>query len=273
MKLILNFVLIIIYFFVTICGNAVPVSINCEKDAVVGIICHFATSTIEKGHQTNITSTTPKYEDEKIYFVEIALKNHSEHLPLDIGVHFEAIENLLIQFSSLKYLQRFHFETIKKIEVLSLIYNEIESIPNDVFHDLENLRHVDLANNKIKSLSESLLSNSLNLIIFYAPNNEITEIPLDFFINNKKVRKIDFFNNKIEQFNVNVKKRFTEVMKSLTYFNLFGNSKKCSLFYDAGNDTEKIVDNSKNFDLNYFQYEICDFCSLKRTQNCEEILN
>ncbi len=62
---------------------------------------------------------------------------------------------------------------LKNLEVLLLIGNNIEVIPNDAFSGMEKLLFLDLAHNKIKEISTSVFEG-LNLDFLIIFGNELT---------------------------------------------------------------------------------------------------
>ncbi|KAG5668131.1 hypothetical protein PVAND_016083 [Polypedilum vanderplanki] len=259
MKLIFNTILLLIIFLQSIVADLSFIDIKCNPD-IVGIICSIQNFESESKDQKIISSVRPiKHRKENI--VEIALNNHSEYLPLNIGVHFRLIENLIIQSSSLKFLKRSDFQKLHKIEVLNFYNNKIESISNDAFHDLLNLRHIDLGKNRITELQAENFQFSIELRVLDLSENFIQEIPENLFVNKNKIFKINFNQNNVTNFFFNLRKNYTN-FKNLLYFGLLGNSENCDISFESkllsnGTIDEKVL----RINLEKFECDVCMKCT------------
>jgi Leucine-rich repeat (LRR) protein len=204
--------------------SSLEVSVECERD-MVGIICTFPDNAVSNS-SLEITSvividgmSSDEIENEDI--VEIVVDKLSEFMPRNIGSHFKKIENLVIQSSDLKYINRSDFRdsNLTQLEVLSLFNNKIESIPHDAFYDLPLLRHLDIENNLISFLEPELLTNSINLHVFAAGSNLIEEIHENFFTNNHRLWKVMLNDNQIVDFRHNFMLHIDK-SENLRYFDL-----------------------------------------------------
>lgn len=255
------------------CEAVISVDLTCKDDDIVGIICDFKNLPISTNLQPQIKSVEPNYKN-KVFFVEIALRDHSRYLPMNIGVHFKFIENLVIQHSSLEILMRNDFSNMLQLEVISFIYNEIHSIPNDVFNDLPNLRHVDLANNKIKHIPQELFKASSKLMIFYVPNNQIEKVSSSLFENSVNISKIDFENNPINLFSFDRDQNFSN-FTNIKYFNLISKNKWCNFLYEREVNLKdnrfSDMNESEKDEFAEFVYDICESCNSNHDCNLSEI--
>lgn len=154
-------------------------------------------------------------------------------MPLDIGLHFIKIANLIISNSGLNHLKRNDFINLTQLAKLQLYENEIEIIDEDSFYDLKDLEYLDLDRNNIVELSAELLKFSRNLQVFLAAHNKIINISKDFFKTTEKIRKIDLSFNQIENFEFIG--NCSHGMENLAFLNLRGND-NCSKFYSNENE-------------------------------------
>lgn len=242
---------------------SLKVCLECERD-MVGIICTFSDNVVSNS-SLEITSVIASNglssdEIEKEEIVEIVVRKLTEFMPKKIGKHFKKIENLVIQSSDLKFINRSDFtvNNLTQLEVLSLFNNKIEAIPHDAFYDLPLLRHLDIEDNLITFLEPKLLTNSIHLHVFAAGSNLIEEIHENFFVNNHKLWKVLLNDNKIVDFRYNFTKRLDESQK-IRYFDLERNpGYNCINAFDINHD-EKIW--TVRIELMKFQELIKSSCS------------
>jgi Leucine-rich repeat (LRR) protein len=132
---------------------------------------------------------------------------------------FPKFKQLWIERSGLKYVERRQLAKMPQLTWLSLAYNLIEHLPEDVFNDLVNLEELHVGDNKIKLLPPKLLWNLPKLKILWASFNHIELIPRDFFKNNRELEQVWISNNKITRIEVD----FT-LLPKLTSLNLNNNT-------------------------------------------------
>ncbi|XP_070509281.1 SLIT and NTRK-like protein 4 [Chironomus tepperi] len=238
-------------------------TVECDRD-MIGIICKFINNNVSNSilEITSIITSNGMSHDEieNEEIVEIVVKNLTEFMPRKIGEKFKKIENLVIQSSSLKFINRTDFlDNLTQLEVLSLFNNKIESIPHDAFYDLMLLRHLDIENNLIKFLEPNLLSNSIHLHVFAAGSNLIEIIHENFFENNPKLWKILLNDNNITEFRYNFKKRLD--LENLKYVYVHNN---------PGLHCVAPVDYDENQGYPNFRIALSDLQN-KIDANCEDI--
>jgi Leucine-rich repeat (LRR) protein len=259
MQLIARTVLIIAIYLELICAQSVLIRVTCESDTV-GIICQLKDTKNDATEQVVIASAEPGGHGKEVV-VEIALRHHSQHVPLDIGVHFGGIENLVIHTSSLRFLKRGDFTKMTGLEVLNFYNNKIESIPRDAFHDLRNLRHVDMARNRLAELHSELFLVAQNLRVLEMSDNVIEKIPDNFFQGKTKIWRVNFNNNSIDNFQLDLNRNFMR-FKSLGYFGLLLNDKNCDISFESEYVSDGLQD-SQTFkaNLEIFECRVCHRCN------------
>lgn len=114
---------------------------------------------------------------------------------------FRRIRDLRIWSCGLKFVERSKLSIFKRLTVLDLFNNHIETIPADAFNDLTLLTELKILNNRVKSLDERLLKNLKNLAYFFAENNEIEELPEELF-ENTNIAVVNLKNNRLKKIHV-----------------------------------------------------------------------
>jgi Leucine-rich repeat (LRR) protein len=172
---------------------------------------------------TRITAITgnldyPFLSDVEFVFIKSATVTFIPDFTL-VTEQFPKFKQLWIQRSGLKYVERRQFAKMPQLTWLDLVYNRIESLPENVFDDLVNLEYLSVSDNKIKVLPPKLLWNLPKLSRFWASFNHIELIPRDFFKNNRELEGIWIHNNKITRIEVD----FT-LLPKLKYLHLDKNT-------------------------------------------------
>ncbi len=85
---------------------------------------------------------------------------------------------------------------LKKLELLDLAQNKIESIEPEAFEFLIKLKLIQLYANKLQSFSYQLFKNNPDLIYINFQSNQINSIHPSFFDGLNKLKLIDFTDNK-----------------------------------------------------------------------------
>ena len=152
------------------------------------------------------------------------IRNNKEvkFLPENIVEFFPRLIAYEVRNCSIRTVNEKHFESLSKLEYLSMDFNEIDSIDADSFKDLIKLEFLKLNNNQIKKidqiffqslgnlwqlrlgynqievLDEKSFDNLRNIRNIELSNNELNTIPANLFKNNLKLEKIFLFDNKIQ---------------------------------------------------------------------------
>jgi Leucine-rich repeat (LRR) protein len=121
-----------------------------------------------------------------------------------VAEKFKHIVDLRICKCKLKYIERSKLAVFsKRLRILDLYNNNIETLPVDTFDDLTQLHELKILNNRIKHLPENLFRNLKNLKMFNADYNEIEELPKRFFDPTPQIVSIQMNNNELSRIYVN----------------------------------------------------------------------
>ncbi|KAF2884862.1 hypothetical protein ILUMI_21339 [Ignelater luminosus] len=83
------------------------------------------------------------------------------------------------------------FENLKKLSLLELSHNSIETVSLFAFYDLENLKFISLATNKLHTIPQNLfINNKLIERIFLNGNPNLVELPNRLFSNLTKLNTV-----------------------------------------------------------------------------------
>ena len=85
-----------------------------------------------------------------------------EYFPRGLSTTFPRLISVLVENCGIKKIARKDFEGLGNLEDLSLSYNKLKVLPNDLFVEAPNLRQIFLHGNKILRLSSKIL-DPLNL--------------------------------------------------------------------------------------------------------------
>ena len=152
----------------------------------------------------------------------IALNTDVKFLPENMVESFPLLIAYQVTNCSIKTVNVIHFKGLLKLELLSLAYNEIESIDGDSFKDLtklstlylnhnkiktidpnsfrslENLLQLIIAHNQIDFLDEKVFHKLTNLKFILLNYNKLSTVPANLFKNNLKLKGIKLSANKIQ---------------------------------------------------------------------------
>lgn len=119
------------------------------------------------------------------------------YMPKNIGLTFLNLKNLIIQNCGLKKLSSSDFVSLKQLESIQIVSNEIASIEAGVFDVFESLETLDLSNNKIKSLPSKIFAQLKSLTSINLNTNELTSIKSDFLPAANKIQSFTAKDNKL----------------------------------------------------------------------------
>jgi Leucine-rich repeat (LRR) protein len=149
-------------------------------------------------------------------------------MPVNLERVFPNLKKIFVGQCGIKKIFRNVFSNLKKLEDLTLNYNNIESIERDSFVDLISLKELWITSNKLTTLDSGVFRNlraletlSLNdnlvatfptglfdgmknLDRLFATNNSLTTLQSGIFKNNRKLEFIDLHNNFIKSIHENV---------------------------------------------------------------------
>lgn len=163
-----------------------------------------------------------KFSYTKVMTVKIT-KSPSTHLPIGIGDVFKNINALVVSESSLKFLHRKVFHSLKNLNNLRLLAVQIEELPEKCFDDLINLKVLNIQA-PIKAFHDDLLSKLKYLEYFELTHSSIDKIDTKLFKGNKKLKQIILSDNQIKTVN-GIFHGFKNGYKSLDWIDLSNN--KC----------------------------------------------
>jgi BTB/POZ domain len=120
-------------------------------------------------------------EDVEVLQFEMALVHY---LPSGIQKHFPNLKRLEVHGCQLREMSSQDLEGLENLEELSLIWNNLKTLPDDLFINTRRLQHVDLLMNQTEYLSSRLLDpipdhqwkvinlqNNKSIDAFYDPQN------------------------------------------------------------------------------------------------------
>lgn len=158
----------------------------------------------------NIASSIPSS-------ASITLNYKTAELPF-LSMLFPNLTTLKAIKCSIQSIKREVFKGLNELDFLSLAYNHIEIIPEDVFCDLVYLETLDISGNLVKVLSHKLFEANPNLIGVIACKTLITELPKNIFVNNLQLKHVDFCDGSLKTIEVD----FTK-FSNMLYVNLYNN--------------------------------------------------
>lgn len=124
------FILVSIAFILPSASSAIGPCEKIENTGSLGSIetCFMHSTAIDS---TDFLITSPRSESLEIFH---AYQNKKlEHLPRNLGGKFPNLRGLLVQCCSIKEISTDQFKGFNKLQRLSLAYNQIEVIDDDVF--------------------------------------------------------------------------------------------------------------------------------------------
>lgn len=135
--------------------------------------------------------------DEKIERLNAEYCRLMEYIPLGISDRFPNLIEIKIQRSSVKKVSKDVFAGLRKLKLLNLESNQIQTIDENSFNDLVSLEELDLRTNKITMLPRKILHHLRSLEILNLQNNPLVSIHDDFIDNLQKLKKVYLNKNKI----------------------------------------------------------------------------
>ena len=128
---------------------------------------------------------------------------------------FDKTTHLSIAYNILIQLPQNIFNDLKNLMKLDLSYNKLLCVPKKI-GDLQNLQHLDLSNNKIVTLPKTI-GKLKALIDCYLENNQLSSLPYEMK-NLQNVETVDLSNNKL-----NRTIKWLGYLKNLDYLDLNNN--------------------------------------------------
>lgn len=139
---------------------------------------------------SNIFETFPNIETIQI---SIGAKNLSNET--FIGAKKLLVLNL--ERNNLESIDRNDFTLLKTVETLSLSFNKINNIADDAFNEMINLEILSLAGNQLKKITNKTFAGALSLNEIYLKQNQIENIDVESF-NISTLKLIDLEGNKLK---------------------------------------------------------------------------
>lgn len=148
-----------------------------------------------------------------------AIEQNLNYFPSNLGEIFPNLEEIVIEKSNLKSIEKQNFESFTnlktislrnnnltsiddgtfddsiKLEYLNLAHNFIEKIPKKAFATLVQLKILDLSHNQLRTLSGSLIPKKNSIAEFRANKNKLSIIDLNIFRSLKMANLIDCTEN------------------------------------------------------------------------------
>lgn len=128
------------------------------------------------------------------------------YLPSNIFEVFQALKNVEISNSNVRFITKKTFESAVNVEKLNLNSNLISIIPGETFKGMKNLQILNIKSSNIKSLEPSAFDGLKMLEILNLRENLIEEIPQNLFTDLVALKTLNLAVNKIEHLNGDVLK-------------------------------------------------------------------
>lgn len=124
-------------------------------------------------------------------------------LPIKVNEIFPNLVVYAANNCSLSTLKYEHFESLNKLQALSLGTNQISSIESDTFKDLDYLKFLFLNHNEITSIADHTFDSLTNLRLLTLYNNQLSTLPDNIFINLSELRNVSLSDNSLQSMNDN----------------------------------------------------------------------
>lgn len=129
------------------------------------------TNTLQKmpiNYVTNMHEMGQRDRDVKVFIIK---HQTCLFLPTKIENFFPNLEEIEVDSSGLKLLQRENFASLPQLKMAIFPGNDIEHLPDDLFANNQRLTHVDFSRNKIKSVGTTFFDNLYELKYLAFDNN------------------------------------------------------------------------------------------------------
>jgi len=130
----------------------------------------------------------------------VFLNSHVEVLSRDICDHFENLELLDIERSSLHEIDVDAFENCANLQSLVLTSNQLEKLDANLFDSLANLRYLYLDGNHLRSIGENQFVGTPELLFLYLQDNQISQFPAEALKPLSKLMALSFHTNELSDF-------------------------------------------------------------------------
>lgn len=117
------------------------------------------TNTLQKmpiNYVTNMHEMGRRDRDVKVFIIK---RQICTFLPTKIENFFPHLEEIEVDSSGLKMVQRENFASLPLLKMAIFPGNDIEHLPDDLFANNHRLTHVDFSRNKIKSVGQTFFEN------------------------------------------------------------------------------------------------------------------
>jgi hypothetical protein len=121
------------------------------------------TNTLQKmpiNYVTNMHEMGKRDRDVKVFIIKHQV---CVFLPTKIENFFPHLEEIEVDSSGLKLLQRENFASLPLLKMAIFPGNDIEYLPDDLFANNQRLTHLDFSRNKIKSVGRTFFENLYEL--------------------------------------------------------------------------------------------------------------
>lgn len=129
------------------------------------------TNTLQKipiNYVTNMHEMGRRDRDVKVFIIK---RQICFFLPMKIENFFPHLEEIEVDSSGLKLLQRENFASLPLLKMAIFPGNDIEYLPDDLFANNQRLTHVDFSRNKVKSVGRTFFENLYELKFLAFDNN------------------------------------------------------------------------------------------------------
>jgi hypothetical protein len=142
----------------------------------------------------------------------------TKFIPVGIVNKFPKLFAIEFSKSSIKTIEKHHFESLRDLEVLDMNNNQIEYVEIGSFDDLTDLISLDLQGNKIEFLNQKLFVKLGKLQKLYLSHNEIQFLPGKIFEPLRQIESLTFYENQITFLNENIFAN-NEKVKNISFSN------------------------------------------------------
>lgn len=111
-----------------------------------------------------------KYDNENVTLF-VALEQSIAFMPINLAKSLPKLEELIVERSQLTAIQRYDFNGLTDLQLMSLRFNNLSSIGDGTFDELVRIEYLNLANNFITSLPSSIFSKLILLKTLILSNN------------------------------------------------------------------------------------------------------
>ena len=170
------------------------------------------------------------------------------------------------------------FKGLQKLKVLTMAYNQLDTLPSGLFHNTVSLELLSLSRNGLMDLPNDILKGLINLNFLSVSNNQLTHLSINVFNGLTNLFYLSLANNTLTQLDYDVFKDIINLAVldlSDNRLNAIPNIEHLSYLQilDLTNNTlfmmhsTSLLSLSSNSNLFASQYEVCE-CYVPKQVNC-----